>query len=119
MSPYVARANVDHFLGLLQRNNVSPQNRDVITRLLIAEEDKLGHDREHLAFAESRLARGRERVAEIKSLQKIFASGTREREEADKLLVDVENMLTLLDDFCNRLRAKVDMGGRLGRDQED
>jgi hypothetical protein len=107
MKPYVARANVDHYLNLLKSNDVSPNDRGVITKLLIAEEDKLGQDLEHLSFAESRLMRGRERANEIRNLLKVFAFGTPQREEAEKLLVNIENVQTLLEDFCHRLRDRV------------
>ncbi len=111
MHRYVARANVDHYLGLLNGGDLAPHNRNTITKLLIAEEDRLSHDLEHLEFAESRAASGRERVNHVKNLRRVFAVGTPEREHADRLLVNVENLQTLLEDFCHRLREKINSRG--------
>ena len=44
MYRYVARANIDHFLGFLNDADLAPERRAVIVKLLIEEEDKLGHD---------------------------------------------------------------------------
>ena len=111
MERYVARTNVDHFIGLLNGADLAPQSRSTITKLLIAELDKLGHDLEHLEFAERRTATGRERVNQVKALRETFAFGTEEREQADRLLVNVENLQTLLEDFCHLLRERVNSRG--------
>jgi hypothetical protein len=56
---YVARANINHYLSLLNSGaELSHQNSGTITKLLLAEEDKLGHDLEQLEFAETRAAAG-------------------------------------------------------------
>ena len=111
MQRYVARANVDHYLSILNGSDLASQNRVTVTKLLIEEEDKLGRDLEHLEFAESRSANGRERLNHLRKVREAFAFGTREREHADRLLVNVENLQTLLEDFCHRLRAKVNSHG--------
>ena len=54
MHRYIARANIDHYLSVLSSSDLTPQNRDTVTKLLIGEEDRLGHDLEHLQFAEDR-----------------------------------------------------------------
>ncbi len=111
MHRYVARANVDHYLSLLNGGDLASHNRGMITKLLIAEEDKLSHDLEHLDFAETRTANGRERVNHIRRLRGNFAFGTTEREQADRLLVNLENLQTLLEDFCHHLRERVNSRG--------
>jgi len=110
MNRFVARANIDHYLGLLE-GALLPQNRSTITKLLIAEEDKLSHDLEQLEFAETRAADGRRRLNRVRNLFQSFAMDTPEREQAGRLLVNIENLQTLLEDFCHRLRAQVTSRG--------
>ncbi|WP_035705394.1 MULTISPECIES: hypothetical protein [Bradyrhizobium] len=107
MHRFVAKANVDHFIGLLNGSDLTPDKRADITKLLIAELDKLAHDLEHLEFAEKKVAEGREKVNGIRCMCNGHRFGTAEREEAERLLVACENLQTVLEDFCHRLRAKV------------
>jgi hypothetical protein len=107
MHRYVARTNIDHYIGLLSGRDLAPQSRRTITKLLVAEEDKLSHDLEHLEFAESRAATGRDRVNHQKTLRYSFVIGTAEREQAERLLVNFENLQTMLEDFCHLLRQRV------------
>lgn len=111
MDRYVARANVDHYIEFLNGDAISATNRITITKLLIAEEDKLSHDLEQLGFAEDRAANGRDRVAKIKRLRNAFALGTTEREQADRLVANHENLQTLLEHFCHHLRARLNSDG--------
>lgn len=111
MRRYVARANIDHYLGLLDAKGLSPQNRNTITALLIAEEDGLGNDLEQLDFAETRAADGRARVRRVRGLREAFAVGTMEREQADRLLANCENVQTLLENFCHQLRDRISARG--------
>jgi len=83
---------------------ISPSNGLCV---LIEEEDKLSHDLEQLEFAERRVADGRERVNRVRNARDAFAFGTPEREKADRLLINVENIQTILEDTCHRLRGKV------------
>ncbi|MBR0686770.1 hypothetical protein JQ612_31555 [Bradyrhizobium manausense] len=107
MHRYVARANLDHYLDLLNGDALAAHNRATITKLLVEEEDKLGHDLEQLEFAETHAANGRQKVDHVRRLRDAFAFGTTEREQADRLLVNYENLQTLLEDFCHRLRARI------------
>lgn len=107
MHRYIGGANIDRFLGLLERGDLTPRNRSTITKLLIEEEDKLGRDLEHLDFAEIRAAAGRDRVIHVRNLRDALVFGTPEREQADRLLVNLENLQTLLEDFCHGLRDRV------------
>ncbi|WP_439400069.1 hypothetical protein ACRQ5Q_41380 (plasmid) [Bradyrhizobium sp. PMVTL-01] len=111
MYRYVARANVDRYLALLNGSELAPHSRTAITKMLISEEDKLSHDLEHLDFAERRAVEGRRRLNHVKNLRESFAFGTEERQQADKLLVNIENLQTLLEDLCHRLRDKIKSGG--------
>ncbi|OAF13013.1 hypothetical protein AYJ54_45580 [Bradyrhizobium centrolobii] len=111
MHRYVARANVDHYIARLNGSDLTPYNRSTITKMLIAEEDKLSHDLEHLDFAENRAANGRARVDHVRNLREGFAFGTSEREQADRLLVNIENLQIRLEEFCHRLREKINSRG--------
>ncbi len=106
MHRYVAHANIDHFLGLLDKNDVPPENRAVITKLLIAEEDKLARGLEQLEFAESRAAKGRDRVNHLRNLRDGFVAGSAERAQADRLLTNIEDVQRLLEDFCHQMRQR-------------
>ncbi len=113
MQEYIGRTNVDHCLGLLNGCDLTPHSRRTITKLLIAEEDKLSRDLEQLEFAESRAASGRERVIHVRSLRDVLAPGTSEREQAERLLTNLENCQILLEDFARRLREQVNSHGSL------
>ncbi|MET3278922.1 hypothetical protein AB7M42_004855 [Bradyrhizobium diazoefficiens] len=106
MQQFVAKANVDHYIGLLTGSDLTFNSQMAITRLLIAELDKLAHDQEHLEFAEKRAADGRDRVKRMTEMRDGHPFGTTEREQAERLLVNCENLQTVLEDFCNRLRER-------------
>lgn len=110
MHRYVARSNVDHYLHLLD-GDLASSDRRTITRLLVMEEDKLVADLQQLEFAETRAAKGRERVSKIRNLRDGLASGTPERAQADRLLINFENTQKLLEDFCHRMREMINRGG--------
>ena len=44
MDSFVARANIDHYIGLLNDPGLAPENRATVTVLLIQEVDKLRGD---------------------------------------------------------------------------
>ncbi len=107
MDSYVPRANIDHFFSVLTTQHLSDGNRDTIMKLMIAEEDKLGRDLEHLQFAEDRVARSRDRVNYLRKLRDAFADGSTERVQADKMLGNFETIHRLMEEFCHRMRTKV------------
>lgn len=107
MHRYVARANVDHYLSILKDGTLTMKQRSTTTSLLIVELDRLGEDAEHLEFAESKVAISREQVAQAASIRDSCAAGTSQRQDAERHLVHLENVHTLLDDFCHRLRNKL------------
>ena len=107
MERYVARANVDHYLGLLNSSGLSANNRDTIVKLLIAEENRPGHDLEQLEFVENRAANGRTRVSHLRNLRDSFVEGSTDREQTEKLVENVERLQMLLDDFCHRMREMI------------
>ncbi|QOZ11206.1 hypothetical protein XH96_29505 [Bradyrhizobium sp. CCBAU 51765] len=111
MHRYIAQANVDHYIALLNGADLMPDRRSAITKMLISEEDGLGHDLEQLEFFEHRAAAGRKRVEHVSSLRDGFAFGTQERRQAEELLVNIENLQTLLEDSCHRLRRKIHSRG--------
>jgi len=107
MHGYVARANVDHYVGILNESSLTAQHRSTTTGLLVAELDKLSEGTEHLEFAESKVADSRRQVARAASARDSTSLGTTERHLAEKNLVQLENLHTVLDDFCHRLRNKI------------
>ena len=107
MDRFIARSNIDHYLGRLNETGLRPEKRAMITKLLIEEEDKLGRDIEHLEFVEKRTADGRERVNRVRNSREAFAFGTPERELADRLLINLENIQTLLESLCHQFREKI------------
>jgi hypothetical protein len=110
MDPYVARAHIDRYLGLLMAGDLTPHDRAVITKRLIAEANKCD-GLEHLEFVESRVVTVRETVIQFTDVRNGCAFGTPERDGADKLLVDVENLQTELEEFCRRLRERLTSRG--------
>lgn len=107
MHRYVARANVDHYLDLLRDTNLTAPRRSTTIALLIAELDQLSEDAEHLEFAETRVAGSRQQVAQAAARRDSLSFGTSEREDAEKHLIHLENVHTVLDDFCHRLRHRI------------
>jgi hypothetical protein len=102
----IARENIDHYLGILQADVVlGPDKRETVVRLLIAEEDKLSHDLEQLEFAETRAANGRQRLKQVRRLRD--GADPAIRGNAERLVVNIEATQRLLEDFCHRLRARV------------
>jgi len=105
---YIAHANIDHYFSLLTSQNLTDQNRATITKLMVAEEDKLGRDLEHLKFAEIRTAAARERINYMSKLRDAFADGSAERTHAEKLLSNFEVAYQLMEQFCRHMRREVE-----------
>jgi DNA-binding NarL/FixJ family response regulator len=104
---FITRANIDHFLGLLNRSDLTPHNCGKITKLLIAEEDKLGRDLEFLQFAEARTAASRERVNHFRKLRNSFVEGSSHRALADGVLKNFETIQNLMERFCRQMRETI------------
>jgi two-component system nitrate/nitrite response regulator NarL len=104
---FTVRANIDHFLGLLSRSDLTPHNRDAVTKLLIAEEDTLGRDLESLQFAEARTATGRERVNHFRKLRDSFVEGSSHRTLADSVLRNFEAIQNVMERFCRQMRETI------------
>jgi hypothetical protein len=102
MHRFVARANVDNYISLLNADVLlNPEKRSTIIKLLITEEDKLSHDLEHLEFAQTRAARGRERLKHLRD-----NATPKLRDNAERLVANVEATQQLVEDFCRQLRAR-------------
>ncbi len=111
MDDYIARANIDRYIELLDGDDTPPGKRSTITRLLIEEEDKLSRDLEQLEFAESKVALCRNRVKQLKYLRDSFAEGSVSQIQADSLLVSFEAVLTQVESFCGHMRKRVEQNG--------
>lgn len=100
----IHRANIDRCLELVNDSNLASDRRGAMIRLLIEEEDKLAYDQEQLQFAESRAAKGRELINQIRYLR----DGEHvDGERADQLIATFEMTQRLLEGFCDQLLAKV------------
>jgi hypothetical protein len=62
MPDFIYHANIDHYLELLYDIDLATPKRAMVVKLLIEEEDKLARYQEQLEFAETRLAKSRDRV---------------------------------------------------------
>jgi hypothetical protein len=109
MDSFIARANIDHYIGLLKDCDLAPKVRATVTKLLIEEEDGLAHDIEQLEFAETRAANGRDQLNRMRF--KLDASAPQHRAQAERLVANFEAIQKLLDGFCHHLRNSV--SGRL------
>ena len=107
-SSYIPHANIDHYLHLLtSQDHLTDGNRATIMKLMVAEEDKLGRDLEHLQFAEVRTARARDRLNYLSRLRDAFVEGSTERLQAEKVLANFRSIYELMEQFCGQLRKKV------------
>ncbi len=111
MDGYIKRANIDHYLVLLNGADLGPDKRTVITNLLIEEEDRFGDSLAQLQFAEDRVAKGRDRVNHLRNLRDAFVPGSTDRVEADRVLANSEAIQQLLERFCRHMREKVNSRG--------
>ncbi len=107
MDRYIAHANIDHYFSLLTSQNLTDGNRATISKLMVAEEDRLGRDLENLQFAELRVAKARDRVNHLTKLRDAFAEGSAERLQAEKTLANFETTYQLMEQFRRRLRERV------------
>jgi hypothetical protein len=106
MERFVARANIDNYVSLLNADVLlSPDKKSTVIKLLMVEEDKLSRDLEHLEFAETSAAKGRVRLKQVRQFRDNAEPAIREL--AEQLVANVEVTQQLLEDFCRRLRAKV------------
>jgi len=104
---FITRANIDRFLGLLSRSELTPHDRGNITKLLIVEEDKLGRDLESLQFAEDRTATSKERVNHFRKLRDSFVEGSSQRALADGVLTNFEAIQNIMERFCRQMRETI------------
>ena len=111
MDKYIARANIDHFLSVLNSSDLTAQNRRTIMKLLVAEEDRLSHDLEQLQFAEDCVAKSLNRKNHLTNLRDAFADGSTDRTRADAVLATFEETHQLTVHFYQRMREKADGQG--------
>lgn len=107
MEQFVAQANVDHYLELLNRDDISSNNRSMVSKLLIEEENKLGQGLEQLEFAEIKAAACRNRANRQRHLLDSFDPNSTEWVQAERLLVNFESLAQFVEGFCHQLRRRV------------
>lgn len=110
MDKFVAHANIDHYLNL-KNNDVPPDHRSTVNKLLVEAEDKLSRDQEHLDFAESRAAACRLRADRQRRLLDSFTPGSDDWVQAEKLLVNFESLAQFVEGFCRQMRQRVNGSG--------
>ena len=82
MDKFVARENIRHFCDRLE-TETDPTARSLLHRLLVQEEDKLGHNSEVLREIENHISRAKEHV---KRQQALVASTTGDGHDTDHAL---------------------------------
>jgi hypothetical protein len=91
MQRFVARENINHYIGILNSDIlVAPEKRETIIKLLVAELDNLNHYAEQLEFAESRAAKGRDRLDRVRALSD--AAEPKDRANAKLLAANVKEV---------------------------
>ena len=108
MDNFVARANIDHFLDLLQHDDTSAERMSAINKLLIGELNKLSRDNEQLEFAESRAARYRLHFDRLRDWREGFPNGSADHIRAEMVLKTFEVTLLEMESFCIEMRKQVD-----------
>lgn len=88
MHRYVARANIDHYVEILKDMSLSTQRRSTTIKV----------------------SASRQQVAQAAARRDSLALGTSARENAERYLIHLENVHTVLDDFCHRLRHRIASG---------
>ncbi len=107
MDKFVARANIDHYLEMLNNHDVPAHHRSTISKLLIEDEDKLGRDQEQLEFAENKAVACRNRADRQRRLLDSFDPGSGDWVQAEKLLVNFELLAQFVEGFCRQMRRRV------------
>jgi hypothetical protein len=108
---FVYRANIDHYLGLLNDPDLASETRATVVKLLVHEEDKLAYYEGQLTFVESLLADNRDLLNRLENSRDGFADGSKDRERADRSLENVKALHQLLDQFRHRVRARINLRG--------
>jgi hypothetical protein len=98
MDRFIARANIDHYLDLLNDGHLASEKQAVVVKLLIAEEDKLSRDMEQLQFAEAHAASGRERLSQLRYVRN--GQDPIDHARMDRPIANFQITQPLLDDFC-------------------
>jgi hypothetical protein len=104
MPDFMCRANIDHYLELLNDPDLSTEKRATVVKLLIGEEDKLSYFQDQLKFAESRAARGREWLSQLRYLRD--AEDPIDRAQTDRVIAAFEINQSLLDNFASGCERK-------------
>ena len=107
MDRLIARANIDHYLSILNSTGLNAANRATIIKLLIAEQNKLARDLEELEFVEVRTAQCWERVIRFTNLRDGHVDGSADHKRVSRLLAAAEEIHQLMDQLCRQMREVV------------
>ncbi len=109
MDNYITRANIDHFLSVIEDSHLDPGTRAVAVRLLRRQLDKLSVRPDQLEFAESKVTDGQVHLNKAKRMRDGLADPTA-RAEADGFVATLTKVQELLKACCERLRAENSRG---------
>ena len=104
MDQFMAQANIDHYLELLQDGTRPPNDGSMIHRLSLQEENKLARSQEQLDFVEIRVAKLRQHYDQLSSWRDGFEEASPERAKADAMVEKSKFSLYLLEAYCGQMR---------------
>jgi hypothetical protein len=111
MDKFVARENIRHFEDRLQ-TEIDPTTRSLLQRLLVQEEDKLGHNSEALREIENHISRAKGHVNRQQALIASQGDG-HDTAQAQVLLKAYSETLLTLENQREKILRKLDEYSRL------
>lgn len=106
MDKFVARENIRHFRDRLE-TETAPAARLLLHRLLIHEEDKLGHDYEALCEIESHIACAKEHVDRQQALVTSIERDGHDKTQALALLSAYSQTLLAFEDQREKISIRL------------
>jgi hypothetical protein len=107
MDKFVARENIRHFRDRLETETDASQ-RSRLQRLLIEEEDKLGHNLETLSMIETHITNGRTRIYRQRSLVVSMERDGHDTAQARALLGALSETLLLFENHREAILKTLD-----------
>jgi hypothetical protein len=107
MDKFVARENIRHFRDRLE-TETDPNTRTLLRRLLVQEEDKLGHNSEALREIEDHIARAKEHVNRQQTLVASIESDGHDAKHALMLLNNYSEILLAYQNQREKISIKLE-----------
>jgi hypothetical protein len=112
MDNFIARENIQHFHDRLA-TETDPTTRSLLQRLLVQEEDKLGHNFEALREIEKHIASAKGHVNRQQALLSSTGSDGHDRTHALVLLNAYSEALLAFENHREKILGKLDEQSRL------